>query len=207
MSSKGTFSSCTLLFFPPCFVTTNVYQQGVICGTCSEKSHVEILWFFPARHHDWYVHIFPSCLKWHLHQRSSTMNLQRESHPSKQAPQTIRSYLFGLARDHLALAITTHVVAWLGWFFGLGKPQKSWVRSTKKNNEETGSKKHGIQPDETWDSTDEKTVFRSDVSFTKSILYCPFLRGFPSLSKSAFGVAWLETHQGLKLRFATFMII
>ena len=154
--------------------------------------------FFPTRHHDWYVHIFPSCLKWHLHQRSSTMTLQRESHLTKQAPQTIRSYLFGLARDHLALAITTNVVAWLvGLFLGEKTPKVLSSQHQKKQ------RRNRIE--ETWDPTGfnflKKQFLGPMLVFTKSILDCPFLRGFPSLSKPAFvhifflglhGLAWTQ---------------
>lgn len=142
----------------------------------------------------------------------------RESHLTKQAPQTIRSYLFGLARDHLALAITTNVVAWLvGLFWGEKTPKvlefaapKKTTKKQDRRNMGSNRMKHGIQ--QVYITSLKKTVFRSDVSFTKSILYCPFLRGFPSLSNQHlstyffFWVAWLGLNpRGLKLRFATFI--
>lgn len=128
------------------FVTTNVYQQGVICGTCSEKKSCrDPKVFFPQ---DTMIDMFTFSL--HVWNDTFTKDPQqwiwtRESHLTKQAPQTIRSYLFGLARDHLALAITTNVVAWLvGLFWGEKTPKVLSSQHQKKTTKKQDRRNMGF---------------------------------------------------------------
>ena len=108
--------------------------------------------------------------------RSSTMNLNTWI-SSHQASTTNHKELliwscersFGPCNHHQRCGLAG------GPFLGWENPKSPGIRSTKKKQRRNRIEETWDSTDETWDSTGlynffKKTVFRSDVSFTKSIL-------------------------------------